>query len=134
VTKGVVYSQTILDHFRHPRNAGELEAADLAGEASNPLCGDRIRIGLRLEGGAIAEARFKAEACAICTAAASLLTGRVRGLTPAAAAQLKDDILIAALEAEIPPERRRCATLPLEALRSSLASMPGDPEERTGDT
>lgn len=116
-----MYSPVILEHFRNPHNAGEIEDADLTGVANNPVCGDRIRVTVRLEGGVIAEARFTAEACAISTAAASLLTGRIRGLTPELAARYPEEDLIAALEADIPAERRRCATLPLEALRSATS-------------
>ncbi len=115
-----MYSAIILEHFRHPRNRGELPGADLSGEAHNPLCGDRLRLALRLENGVIREARFHADACAICTAAASLLTERISGLAPAAAADLAEAELINALDAEIRPERRRCATLPLEALRAAV--------------
>jgi len=114
-----VFSRTILEHYRHPRNFGDLEDADMRGEANNPLCGDRIRIAARLEDGRIAEVRFRAEACAICTAAASILTEWMRNEPPAAAAAHTEDEIIAALDADIPIERRRCATLPIEAVRAA---------------
>ena len=120
----VVYSAVILDHFRHPRYAGEIDDADLVGEANNPLCGDRIRIGIRLEGSAIGEARFHAEACAICTAAASLLMERIQGMSLIAATEVNEAELAAALRADIPAERERCATLPLEALRCARSPVP----------
>lgn len=122
------YSPTILMHFRRPQNFGALPGADVVGEASNPLCGDRVRIALAIVDDAIREARFAGDACAICVASASLLTERVRGMTLPVAGRLTDEEVIAALNAEIDPARRRCALLPLEALRAALdgpAAPPG---------
>jgi nitrogen fixation NifU-like protein len=88
----------------------------------NPLCGDRVRVSLLLDAdGTIAEARFVANACAICVASASLLTERVRRLTRDAAAQLTDDEILSILGDGVPAGRKRCATLPAEALRRALA-------------
>ena len=113
-----LYSETLLDHFRHPRNYGDLPAADISYESFNPLCGDRIRIALKLNERVIQDARFKGDGCAISTAAASLLTEMIRG------ANLddlpSDDRLISALESDIHPARVQCALLPLEALRAGL--------------
>lgn len=118
-----MYSATILEHFRRPRNVGEIEAPSAAADASNPLCGDRVRITLRVEAGHVREARFRAEACAICTASASLLTERLRGTGLVEARRIDETQTIAALEATIRPERHRCATLPLEALQAALQQL-----------
>ena len=67
----VLYSNLLLDHFRHPRNYGSIEAPDVSYEAFNPLCGDRIRIDLKIAGEIVSEARFKGDGCAISMAAAS---------------------------------------------------------------
>ena len=120
----LVYGAVMLDHFRHPRNAGETAGFEQVGAASNPLCGDRVRIGYRLSEGRIDEIRFHAEACAICTAAASILTELVRGSTPEEAATVTPARLADLLDSRVPPERERCATLPLEALRAAI-SPPG---------
>ena len=61
----VLYSETILDHFRHPRNYGDLPAADISYESFNPLCGDRIRIAVKLNDRVVEDARFKGDGCAI---------------------------------------------------------------------
>jgi nitrogen fixation NifU-like protein len=110
-----------LDHFRHPRNYGSLVAPDVSSEKFNPLCGDRIRIELKLNQTIITEARFKGDACAISTAAASLLTELITGTQIEAVAALTGDQLIAALESNIQPARIQCALLPLEALRAALS-------------
>jgi len=115
-----LYSETLLDHFRHPRNYGDLDAADITYESFNPVCGDRIRIALKLNNGLVQQARFKGDACAISTAAASLLTETLLGLDLSAARSIPDDHLISALESDIKPARLQCALLPLEALRSAL--------------
>jgi nitrogen fixation NifU-like protein len=115
-----LYSDILLDHFRHPRNYGSLDAPDVSNEQFNPLCGDRIRIELKLEQSLVTEARFKGDACAICVAAASLLTELVRGKDVNELANIPDAQLIAALESDIKPARLQCALLPLLALREGL--------------
>jgi nitrogen fixation NifU-like protein len=116
----VLYSAILLDHFRHPRNYGGLDAADISNEQFNPLCGDRIRLELKLEKAKVAEARFKGDACAICTAAASLLTELVVGEHVSELTNIPDAQLISALESDIQPARLQCALLPLQALREGL--------------
>ena len=113
----VLYSNVLLDHFRHPRNYGSLEAPDVSYEAFNPLCGDRIRIELKVDKGIVSKARFKGDGCAISMAAASLLTEMIIGRETS---DISDDQLIEALQSEIQPARVQCAVLPLTALRDGL--------------
>jgi|SRR5215213_2869017 len=115
-----LYSDILLDHFRHPRNYGSLDAPDISNEQFNPLCGDRIRIELKLEHSIVNQARFKGDGCAISTAAASLLTELVTGADITQLANFSDAQLIAALESNIQPARVQCALLPLQALREGL--------------
>jgi len=117
-----LYSEILLDHFRHPRNYGNLSAPDVSNEQFNPLCGDRIRIELKLDQSTVNDVRFKGDACAICTAAASLLTELVihAGLTEVTG--ITDEQLISALESDIQPARIQCVLLPLQALREGLKS------------
>jgi len=115
----------VLEHFRHPRNRGPLVGAEASAEGANPLCGDRVRIELRTEPGrgTIADARFTADACALCVASASLLTERVRGMRLDAVQGVDERWLFASLEGEPPAARRKCATLPLDTLRRAAASL-----------
>lgn len=76
-----MYPDALLDHFRNPRNVGELEAPAIAIEASNPACGDILRLSARVENGAIAEARFKVRGCTASIASASALTEWLAGKT-----------------------------------------------------
>lgn len=115
-----LYSDTLLDHFRHPRNYASLDAPDITNEQFNPLCGDRIRLELKFEKTRVSEVGFKGDACAICTAATSLLTELILGKEIEQLANITDEQLIAALESDIPPARLQCALLPLQALRDGL--------------
>ena len=115
-----LYSKVLLDHFRRPRNYGSVESPDVSNEQFNPLCGDRIRLELSFVESRVNEARFKGDACAICTAAASLLTELVLGQDIAQLAEIPDSRLISALESDIQPARLQCALLPLLALRAGL--------------
>lgn len=112
-----LYSEKLLDHFRHPRNYGALTDADASYESFNQLCGDRIRIELKIENRFVKDVKFRGDGCAISIAAASLLTELI--LTTGTDA-ITDDQLIAALESDIKPARIQCALLPLEALRAAL--------------
>ncbi|HMC56770.1 MAG TPA: iron-sulfur cluster assembly scaffold protein [Gemmatimonadaceae bacterium] len=116
-----MYSGIVLEHFRRPRNHRALEAPTAAHEANNPLCGDRVRVEIRVEDGVVREAAFTANACAVCTASASMLTERVIGLSAQDAARLGGDDALAALETPLPAARVACATLPLRALHGALA-------------
>jgi nitrogen fixation NifU-like protein len=115
-----LYSEKLLDHFRHPRNHGALTAPDISYESFNPLCGDRIRIEVKLADKVVVEVGFRGDGCAISIAAASLLTELVAGKAIPEIASISNDELISALESDIKPARVQCALLPLEALRAGL--------------
>jgi nitrogen fixation NifU-like protein len=115
-----LYSKILLDHFRHPRNYGSLDSPDISNEQFNPLCGDRLRLELKFKESKVNEARFKGDACAICTAAASLLTELILDQGREQLANIPDSRLISALESDIQPARVQCALLPLVALRAGL--------------
>ncbi|HEU5410378.1 MAG TPA: iron-sulfur cluster assembly scaffold protein [Candidatus Acidoferrales bacterium] len=76
-----MYSPEVLDHFKNPRNAGDLANATAVAEATNPVCGDVLRLAVRAENGRIAEARFKAQGCVTAVACASALTELLAGKT-----------------------------------------------------
>jgi NifU-like protein involved in Fe-S cluster formation len=117
------FRTVVLEHFRRPRNRGALADANVSIEGANPLCGDRIRIQLRANDDTIVEARFTADACAICIASASLLTEHVRGMRLGDAGSVDIKWLHASLEGEPPPGRRRCAILPLDTMRRAIAEL-----------
>ena len=115
------YTNTILEHFRRPRNFGDLAAAGVVQEALNPVCGDRVRVSLKLAGGVVEAMSFKGDACAITIAAASLLSERIRGMPTVEIEAIGRDEMLELLGAEIPPARLRCALLPLEAVQAGIS-------------
>src|SRR5919201_6454761 len=117
------YGATVLEHFRRPRNQRPMESATVSREGFNPLCGDRVRIELEIVNWTIRDAAFTANACAICTASASLLTERIRGQDVGAASRLSDDDVLDALGTQLPAARVRCATPPAQAMREALAGV-----------
>lgn len=117
-----LYGGVIDEHARNPRNRGALERPDAVHEGTNPLCGDKVRIELRLEGGRIAAVRFQAEACMVSVASASILTGLLEGLGSAEARGFPREKLLRALQAELRPSRVACALLPLEVAVSALGA------------
>jgi nitrogen fixation NifU-like protein len=118
------YGETVLEHFRRPRNHRALDHPTATHEGYNPLCGDRVRIELEIEDATIRAAAFTANACAICTASASLLTERVNGASVAIAVALTEQQVLDALGVALPPARLLCAILPLRTLREALAGLP----------
>jgi nitrogen fixation NifU-like protein len=118
------YGALVLEHFRRPRNQRSLERPSASHEAFNPLCGDRVRVEVEVKEGVIRAAAFTANACALCTASASLLTERVTGMPVDAAAHIPDADAVAALESDVPAARVACAVLPLSALREALRGSP----------
>jgi nitrogen fixation NifU-like protein len=115
-----LYSDTLLDHFRNPRNYGTLPSPDVAYEEFNPLCGDRIRIELKISDNRIAAVRFVGDGCAISIAAASMLTVLVLDADIDQSAVISSEKLISSLKSDIKPSRMKCALLPLDALRSCV--------------
>ena len=83
------YNATVLDHFRNPRNAGELPDANAVGEERNPVCGDHMRLMLRIERAVITEARFLTKGCGAAIATSSVATDLLRGSSVAEARKLR---------------------------------------------
>jgi nitrogen fixation NifU-like protein len=117
-----LYGGKIAEHAKNPRNQGALERPDAAGEGTNPLCGDRLRLQLRLDDGRISAVRFQAEACMVSIAAASVLSELLPGMQVSEARALPREKLLAALETELRPSRLGCALLPLQVLQAALAA------------
>ncbi len=115
-------SERLIDHFRNPRNVGELAAPALSVDASNPACGDKMRLSARFENGAVAEVRYQVKGCAASIAAGSALTEWMAGKTSAELAGLTSDVVDDALGG-LAPESRHAAVLCLDAVRALLHSL-----------
>jgi nitrogen fixation NifU-like protein len=116
------YREVILDHYRHPRNAGTLDPADIHAVDSNPLCGDKVELFLKLgEDGRVSAVRFSGRGCAISQASASLLTEMIEGQTlEELKGYGKREVLEALGLTSISPARMKCAMLSLRVLHQAL--------------
>lgn len=123
------YREYILDHYQNPRNYGVIEDPDISYEDSNPLCGDKIRIDLKLNDSRVKEAKFSGCGCAISQASASILTEMVRNKSLDEVKHLSKDDMIEALGIELGPVRLKCALLALKVLKAGVYGLKGWPEE-----
>jgi nitrogen fixation NifU-like protein len=113
-----LYREVIVEHYKNPQFRGELDPNDYSGEDENPLCGDHLRIDLRLDAeGKVAEAGFSGHGCAISQASADLLLESVIGKTVDEVKQITKEDVLELLGIELGPVRLKCALLPLKVLK-----------------
>ena len=115
------YSSTFNDHIANPRNAGELSDANAVGEETNPVCGDRLRLSLRVNNERIEAARFLAYGCAPTLACGSVLTEMITGKTIEDAMLMTRKDLLSELGG-LPSRKHHAAALAIETLRAALKS------------
>ncbi len=115
-----LYRDFILEHYKRPRNFGELEPHDLEAHEYNPLCGDEIGVQIKVADGKIADLRFNGHGCAISQAAASIASEELIGMDVEEAAKLDADWMLELLGIDISATRRKCALLLLKALRQAI--------------
>ena len=113
-----MYSERLLDHFRNPRNVGDLKPPAVTVEVSNPACGDILRLGARFEQGKVAEAAFKTRGCTASIAAGSALTEWMKGKSAAELARFQPNDFAGPLE--LSPESNHAAVLCADALAALL--------------
>ena len=123
-----LYRDYILEHYKNPRNFGELEPRDLEFHDHNPLCGDELGVHIRVADGKIADLRFHGQGCAISQAAASIASEELVGMPVDEAAELPADWMLDLLGIDISPTRRKCALLNLKVLRGATTGDPSWPE------
>lgn len=117
-----MFSETVLDHFKNPRNAGELPSADVTVEVSNPVCGDVLRLAARIENGVIVEARFLCRGCTTSIASASLLTEKLIGCPVGEARSLTAQAISDGLGG-LPPASFHGAELTADAVAALVQSL-----------
>jgi nitrogen fixation NifU-like protein len=117
-----VYRERIIDHYRHPRNQGALDNADISAELDSPTCGDVVRIDVRLEEGRVAEACFSGQGCVLAIAGASMLTEEIAGKTLVELEALSDADVREMMGLELGAVREKCALLAYHTLQAGLAS------------
>jgi nitrogen fixation NifU-like protein len=116
-----LYRDFILDHYRNPRNAGTLDDADASFEDINPLCGDKIRMDLKIRDNVVTDVKFKGRGCAISQASASLLTEEIKGKTLAEISKIGKEAVLENVGINISAARLKCALLGLKVLKQALA-------------
>jgi nitrogen fixation NifU-like protein len=115
-----LYREYILDHYKSPRNFGELEPRDAEFFDRNPICGDEIGVHIRLEGEQIADLRFHGQGCAISQAAASIISDELKGKTVSEVAGLDRQFVLDELGLELSPTRLKCGLLGLKVVQGAL--------------
>ncbi len=115
-----LYSEIILDYYKHPRNKGEMAACDAQAEEHNPLCGDKIKVQLQIENDQIIKAQYSGEGCAISQAATSMLTEHIEGKTLEEVKSMETQDILDLLGLDISPGRIKCALLGLATTKKAL--------------
>jgi nitrogen fixation NifU-like protein len=115
-----LYRDFILEHYKRPRNFGELEDPDLEAHEVNPLCGDELGVQIAVADGRIAELRFQGHGCAISQAAASIASEELVGMDLEEAGSLPAEWMLDLLGIPVSATRRKCALLSLKVVRHAL--------------
>lgn len=121
-----LYRENILDHYGNPRNEGILENPDISHERQNPVCGDIVRLDIKLEDGRVKEARFRGQGCVISMASASMFTEEIKGKTISELQEMDEEDVFDMLGIELGPSRFHCGVLPLRVLEEALAELGED--------
>lgn len=123
-----LYREAILDHYKHPRRKGHMDAPDIHYHDTNPFCGDEITIELKVTDGIVVDAAFDGRGCAISQASASMIMEEIVGMSVTDLKGWGKEEILEMLGIEIGPVRLKCALLPLKALKAGLYGLDEWPE------
>ena len=123
-----LYREAILDHYKHPRRKGHLDAPDIQYHDTNPFCGDEITIELKVENGIVVDAAFDGRGCAISQATASMMMEELVGKSVEELRTWDKEYILDMLGIEIGPVRLKCALLPLKVLKAGVWGLEEWPE------
>jgi nitrogen fixation NifU-like protein len=114
-----LYSEKVMEHFKNPRNVGEIENPDGVGHVGNPVCGDIMELYIKVDNGIIADAKFKTFGCGAAIATSSMVTEMVKGKRIEEALKISNKAVAEALDG-LPPVKMHCSVLAEEALKSAI--------------
>ena len=117
----MAYSQKVMDHFMNPRNTGETPDADGVGEVGNPVCGDLMKMYLKIKDNVITDVKFKTFGCGAAVATSSIATEMIKGKTVDEALKLSNKAVIEALDG-LPPAKIHCSVLAEQAVKAALSA------------
>ena len=115
----MLYSEKVMDHFRNPRNVGEIENADGVGEVGNAKCGDIMKMYLKIEDGVIVDVKFETFGCGSAIATSSMATELIKGKRVDEALKLTNQAVVEALDG-LPAHKIHCSVLAEEAVRAAI--------------
>lgn len=116
-----LYRELIIDHYKNPRNVGEVSDPDIHGHEDNTVCGDTVTISIHFNAeDVVADVKWSGEGCALSQASASLLTELIKGKTREEVVKISEQDILDVVGAQLNPSRKKCATLPLHALHKGL--------------
>ena len=113
------YSEKVLEHYRHPRNVGKIDNADLIGEAGSLACGDSLKLYIKLDGSVIKDAKFQTFGCGSAVASSSILTEMIIGKTLEEAKKITNEDVVKQLGG-LPEVKIPCSVLAADALRKAI--------------
>ncbi len=114
-----LYSEKVMDHFRNPRNVGIIENADGVGEVGNPVCGDIMKIYLKIDNDIITDVKFETFGCGSAIASSSMATEMIKGKPISEALQVTNKAVTEALDG-LPAHKLHCSVLAEEAIKKAL--------------
>lgn len=114
-----LYSKKVMEHFKNPKNVGNMENPDGVGRVGNPVCGDIMELYIRVNNGTITDAKFKTFGCGAAIATSSMVTEMVKGKTIEEALAISNRTVAEALDG-LPPVKMHCSVLAEEALKSAI--------------